>query len=228
MLNGGRAGDIEALAGGRERLYRFLAGQFISPPVGPKIPPNDLVAAWRELAQPVDPKCVAEIVGHLETDGFDPVALGREFAELFQIPAGRYLAPIESVYRAARFDGDRWTFGRLRGAPWTRVTNTYSKAGFEPAQDDVEADHIACELQFLAELCAREREAAAQGHMQLFGSLRANQKKFIDQHPLAWVHLLRHRIEQVTSSPYYLGLIHFVENMLAMESNYLSRNGAGE
>lgn len=217
--------DLEVLARNRERLFRFLAGQFASPPIGPETPPGRLKAAWAELAERFSSERAAGIVRILESGELDPVALDREFANLFQIPTGRQVTPIESVYRSASFEEDCWTFGRLRGPSWAEVMSAYSSAGFEPAKDSYEADHIACELQFLAELCAREAEAVASDDFQSVGALRADQKKFMDRHLLSWIHLLRHRVEQVSDNPYYVNLVHFVEDVLSLESAYLSRNG---
>ena len=122
--------------------------------------------------------------------------------------------PYESVYASGR---KTLTSGLAEG-----VSLLYRSHGFRPNKPRILADdHMACELEFLQYLVARERESVREGDGERSASLRAEQLRFIEEHPLAWVEKLEEAIAQRAEVDFYPALALMAKGWLRMDAAYL-------
>ena len=213
------------LAGRRAAMYSALAGQILEAPGSLSGLATSLEQLWLEVFGHVNSEVAEETVAWLRShEGTDEV-LAREHADLFRVRTGQYLAPFESVYRGASFDGTGWSLGCLRGPAWHEVRAAYRAAGFEPNDaEGVEADHLGCELSFLAKLCERENTAWADGDRTSALEWRRTTRRFLREHTAAWVTRLRQRLDDLSDSFYYRRLFVILEQYLSQETEYLGRD----
>jgi TorA maturation chaperone TorD len=212
--------EAARLAHARAGVYGFLGSQWLAPPVSHDRSLEQLTERWRGLGV-VSEEHAQRLLDFLGSTDDVTEALESEYQALLKVPAGRYLAPIQSVYETAKYESGAWTFGRLRGSAWFQVTATYERAGYDPAQSDVEADHIGCLLQFLGALCRAESGAWHLGEWERAAELRSSQRAFIETHLSSWLPALRRRLDQAKSLPYYPVVMEIVEAYLQVEAMHL-------
>jgi len=214
------------LAAARGDVYAFLGEQWLLPPIRDDQPLEALAARWGAVGLGVDEARGERIVRFLEETDSVIEALEAEYQALLRVPTGRYLTPVQSVYEAAAFEDDSWTFGRLRTKPWTEVTAAYAHAGYAVSPgDQVEADHIGCMLEFMAALCREESQAWADGHPERVNELRTAQASFLDRHFDGWLSKLRLRLDQTHELPYYPDVMGMLETYVKVEAKHLPRHG---
>jgi len=216
----------QRLTASRGAVYAYLGEQWLLPPVRYDQPLATLVERWHAIGLGIDEARGQRMVRFLEdTDGVAE-ALEAEHQALLRVPAGRYLAPIQSVYETAAFEDGAWSFGRLRMKPWRDVTAAYARAGYSvSSQDQVEADHIGCMLQFMGALCRDESQAWADGTLERVRELRTAQAEFLERHLDGWLPKLRLRLDQSHELPYYPDVMGMLETYLKIEAKYLGRQG---
>ncbi|WP_243311241.1 molecular chaperone TorD family protein [Fundidesulfovibrio agrisoli] len=128
----------------------------------------------------------------------EAVALSVEdWSDLFFSPrSGRYLPPLESVFREGRLSGE---------AAWN-ARQAYEAAGFEPAQLDMDPlwraiphpDHLGFELAFVSALlrCADEDAAGA-------AALHATARAFHAERIAPWAGAYGLKLAEAARSPLY-------------------------
>lgn len=142
--------------------------------------------------------------------------LAVDFARLFVVRSRseKHAAyPFESVYTS---EGHH-TMDRARD----EVRALYRAAGL--ARDErwnVGEDHIALELEFMAELSRRAEATCIPGDAALDDVLR-QQASFLDAHLLSWVGLLAQAMEAVARAPFYRGLARFLVGWLRDDRAFL-------
>ncbi|MFP5239272.1 MAG: molecular chaperone TorD family protein [Acidobacteriota bacterium] len=131
----------------------------------------------------------------LEADAL-PLAL-EDWSDLFFSPrSGRYLPPLESVFRE----------GRLGGEAAQEAARAYAGAGFEPARLDMDplwraiphADHLGFELAFVSALLRCAAEDSAGG-----AALLATARTFHAARVAPWVGAYGHKLADAARSPLY-------------------------
>lgn len=133
------------------------------------------------------------MTSHLDAVQDEGQALLREHDALFVTRAGFYTSPVESVYVGARQDELGWSLGRLRGHAFKQVKVEYARDGFDPGRA-LDADHVTCELRYLAALCGAEAQAFAAGDFERARQLRARESTFLEEHLLNWLPILSRKL----------------------------------
>ena len=143
--------------------------------------------------------------------------LAVDFARLFVVRSRseKHAAyPFESVYTS---EGHH-TMDRARD----EVRALYRAAGL--ARDErwnVGEDHVALELEFMAELSRRAEAACACGDDAALDDVLRRQASFLDAHLLSWVGLLAQAMEAVAHTPFYRGLARFLVGWLRDDRTFL-------
>ncbi|WP_243438545.1 molecular chaperone TorD family protein [Fundidesulfovibrio soli] len=149
--------------------------------------------------------CLAEPM--LEPDAL-PLAL-EDWSDLFFSPrSGRYLPPLESVFREGRLGGE---------AAWS-ARQAYEAAGFEPARLDMDPlwraiphpDHLGFELAFVSALlrCADDDAAGA-------AALHATARAFHAERIAPWAGAYGLRLGEAGRSPLYRALAALLQRLAA-------------
>ena len=159
--------------------------------------------------------------------------LGRNDENVMQ---GRYVAlfgvnvsgvpcpPYESVYREAG--------GRPTGWLTSLVEREYAIAGLSPSQGLGELpDHVGMEMEFMAVLCERDREACQRMHLgENEKALRA-QKSFLDRHLTVWFPEFSHALAAADAGGVYVALGEAANVFVSHDRDLVSallESGAGE
>lgn len=195
------SGELQAKA----EIFSFLAGVFRSHPT------THTVRALRELAGELGIAC---------PDGFSLSEIDQEYMDLFIVPASRYVAPYESVFR------DEWPLpsglrrgsnpsetggavkGLLMGEATLDVRQFYLEAGLLPEEDL--PDHISNELSFLAHLYQRQADDTA-GEA---GDIVKLRERFRREHLANWIGNLRERVGERDRTGHYRAALEVVEALL--------------
>ncbi|MBI2924761.1 MAG: molecular chaperone TorD family protein [Verrucomicrobia bacterium] len=199
--------DFVSCAPGREVGYQFLSGAFAAPPSA---------AQLAELGSPefVDKATglfgeasIKPLLQFAETVGSpDEVArqARQEFMNLFQVPGAQYVAPYESVFRDERELEGRKVSGLLLGPSALAVQQWYRLAALDISPECRELpDHIAVELSYLAQLCAKEQEFAGASDDTRLARCWEMERDFLAAHVVRWVEPLCRRIREKTQHPYF-------------------------
>ena len=177
---------LASLADLRQTSYRLLSQAFLYPD-GARV--AALVETAAELAAAGDSLSRFAFFGQwkpllmrlMGLDRSDETVMQRRYVSLFSVNVtGVPCPPYESVYREAG--------GRPTGWLTSLVEREYAIAGLSPSQGLGELpDHVAMEMEFMAVLCGREREACRRMHLgENEKALRA-QKSFLDHHLTVWL-----------------------------------------
>lgn len=142
--------------------------------------------------------------------------LAVEFTRLFRGIKPKYSPPppYESVYRNE---------GRVMGASTLRVINTYLEAGFALNEEfGGPPDYIGTELKFLALASYREAESWKKGDMKEAERLLKVQKRFVEEHALAWIPNFCDVILQEAESEFYKGVAKLTRGFLKLDAEQLT------
>ena len=162
----------------------------------------------------------------------DLASLEQEYMGLFSVPAGRYVAPFEDVYRGETMNGEQQR-GPLLGERAVAVKRIYREAGAEMERACKELPtHVGVELSFMSFLC--KRQAAALGFEQgeepqgqedeqitnpvIYHEL---QSRFLQDHLTVWFPQLHQAIRANAKSALYRGLAQITEAFLAFDASSL-------
>jgi len=103
-------------------------------------------------------------------------------------------APFESVTLESRLMGDTTL----------AVESAYRDAGFDaPAPEAGPPDHLGAELRFLSLACHQEMEAWRAGDRAAAAAWVERERRFLDEHLLAWVPQHCKRLAQAAQTPFY-------------------------
>jgi TorA maturation chaperone TorD len=159
------------------------------------------------------------------SNDFSLSELDQEYMDLFVVPAARYVAPYESVFRdewplpaglrpgSNPAETGRTVKGLLMGESTLQVRQCYLQAGLLPEEDL--PDHIGNELLFLAHICAREAEVPPDEAR----ALAQLGEEFRREHLLKWIGGLRQRVEERERLGYYGVALQAAELILREEAD---------
>ncbi len=130
-----------------------------------------------------------------------------EYTRLFIGPATLPAPPWESVYTTK----ERLIFQEST----LKVRQCYLKYNFRPTNYRSEPDdHIALELDFMANLSHLTEKAFQDGNTNEVIQILTDQKAFLEEHLLAWVPQFVADLEAGTSHPLYLGIASMLKRFL--------------
>jgi TorA maturation chaperone TorD len=127
-------------------------------------------------------------------------ALEIDYTRLFAGLTGRHgaPAPFESVALESRLMGDSTM----------AVEAAYREAGFDPPVPEAgPPDHLGAELRFLSLACYREMEAWQAGDSAAAAAWIERERRFLDEHLLAWVPGHCERLAQAAETPFYRAIV---------------------
>lgn len=115
--------------------------------------------------------------------------------------------PYESVY----VSGSK----TLAGSASAAVSAEYRCSGFAPTRERIYADdHLACELEYLQFLAAKELAALKGGDQGEVLALRRQELAFLEGHPLAWVTAFEAALGDFAETDFYRGLARMTRGWL--------------
>ncbi len=196
-----------SLASARASTYAFLSGSFTQPPTPEGIASLRSEAFLNSAAETFSEETISPLRQFAQAP--EPVeALQRlvrqEFMELFKVPGGKYVTPYESVFRYTREIEGQQVKGLLMGQSAIDVQKWYRLAALEisPEFKDL-PDHIALELNYLAQLCAKEQEFAAGGDRAKLHRAWEMERDFLAAHVVSWAGALSDKIREKSDHPYF-------------------------
>jgi TorA maturation chaperone TorD len=136
--------------------------------------------------------------------------LSVEYAGLFLTGRKGSIPPFESVYTSE----EQLLMQRARDvvlAAYRAENLARTRVLKEPE------DHVAVELEFMALLCEKARNALADGQTDAALALLDKQKTFLEEHLLVWVPRLSQDVAEATHSDFYRGLASLTQEHLAQE-----------
>lgn len=190
--------------------YRFLARTFRT------APDAALVEAILQTAEAAGAEDDPLAAFYAEAADADPEALRRDLAadynQLFLGMSPHPVAPYESVYTSDE--------GLLMQDARDEMLAAYRQWGLRvPESFDLPEDHVALELELMACLAERTREAAEAD--EATAELVAAQRSFLDAH-LAWVPALCDDITKRARTAFYYGLAGLTRQQLAADAEILA------
>lgn len=111
-----------------------------------------------------------------------------------------------------------WREGRVMGEATVAVASSYQAAGYAERAVAGPCDHLAEELRFVAALSAAEATAARDGANDKADQARAHQRRFFDEHLLAWVPAYCRDLAGQAREPLYAALARVTEQVLLQDS----------
>jgi anaerobic sulfite reductase subunit A len=199
MTDSAARADSEAAAGAREALYRFLAGVFGRPPspaLVQRARDGSLLAELEPLGGGEGLDLLRRFAAREGTPSELADQLGIEYTGLFVLPGAGKAQPFESIY----LDPEQ----RVGGPVSMAVERAYEHAGAEPSLDRIHlSDHLAVELEFLAFLCGREREAREVGAAGIARRCLALEHEFLTGHLSQWVGRFVADVRERASTEFY-------------------------
>lgn len=122
--------------------------------------------------------------------------LQSEYAHCFVGPADLPAPPFESVHTDRR--------RTLLTETTLKVRRTYQASGFEPELcRRVPDDHVALELDFMAELGSRALACALEGNDATAREYLKTSRKFLDDHLGVWAPKFARAMEEKANAPFY-------------------------
>ena len=210
-------GDRE-ISGFRRGYYELLSQLFID------APPERLLAVLGhdldsriQAAERLNPSLAQgwqAIAAYLSENGGDPAKLREVVAEehsvLFISPREPVIFPYESYY----MEKDMY------GPSLAQVRGFLGRAGLEKRDDFPEPeDHIACELEIMAQLIARQEAAKEPTEEERWSHL---QGEFLRAHLLPWAFLLWDELEKREKVKFYKGIAKLTRGFLELEKEVLA------
>lgn len=213
------ADEEHGLAVARSRVYAFLASLFNQPPQEPLLrlladESGEEADGLREL---FGDGLHAELASGAREALASPESLARDFDALLRIPQDRYLAPYESAYRGTPARKTRG-MGLLMGRQTREVAALYRMAGVALGGECKELpDHVAVELQFLADCASQEAEALLTGQSAEAEGWRGLQSRFQTEHVMQWVPAMCRRMEQQASTGFFRAVARVLPEVLGRD-----------
>ncbi|WP_165044765.1 molecular chaperone [Adlercreutzia sp. ZJ138] len=169
----------------REALYRLASAAFLEEPTDEQLV-TQIETARAALAEEGswELPCEQQLLTHLASLDESDADLGRrvrsEYAELFIGPRPPKAPLYESMYRGCP--------RRLLTQVTRQVRDTYESCGFTVAKRNrIPDDHIGYELEFAANLCAREALAWEEDRVEEAVSWQSMRHEFLEEHVSQWI-----------------------------------------
>ena len=144
-------------------------------------------------------------------------SVATEYAELFVGPR----APLAPLYESVYVGAD----SRLCTEVTSSVRRFYRRFGMEAKRRGrIPDDHIAFELEFLANLCDSEADAVKKGDVNAAYDLQKAQLEFIVVHPSQWFGRFAERVEEAWCASYYRAWARFASSFVREDDIYLQRS----
>jgi TorA maturation chaperone TorD len=146
-----------------------------------------------------------------EKDAFI-IDLAAEYARLFLGVGERPVHLVESVYLSKDH--------LLYQEPYHEIIQAYKSLGYEKDKDFREPeDHVAAELEFMANLCRWTSKTLDNGEVEKAVAYLNLQKEFIRDHINRWVPLLCEQLKKEATSPFYKGLAHLTKGFVTLDDD---------
>jgi TorA maturation chaperone TorD len=191
--------EYEELAATRATMYGFLAGVFGHPPSVALVERARDGSFARELAPLGDGEGLDLLRRFAEREGGVAEltsALEVEYTGLFVLPSKGKAQPFESLY----LDPEQ----RLGGPVTVAVERAYARAGAEPSLERVHiSDHLSVELEFMAFLCGREREAWRANVLAVARRCLSLEQEFLAEHLSEWIGRFAADVRERASTEFY-------------------------
>lgn len=182
----------------RANVFRTISGLFLAEPSQELLNDLALDETWEIVSIFAAPSALKPLRDLAQSRQFGIEELRLAFHTLFKVPLGAYVFPFESCYRVATPPGP------LTGPPAIEVQSAYAAAGFELAPDLAEPpDHVGIELAFVAELLDRHAMAQDTADPESVAAVAARIHAFCRDHLNRWLPVLRDRIRDGGTSPFY-------------------------
>ncbi len=136
-------------------------------------------------------------------------ALAVDFTNIFHHPEGKIM-PYEGLMLAHEDE--------LHGRKTAEVERFLANVGYRvPPERGEMADHISVELEFMADLAAREAEARAAGDEDTARKAHEIQRDFLDRHLGRWAEIFARRVAMRAEAPFYAAFAQAVADFIAAE-----------
>ncbi|GAB4239359.1 MAG: molecular chaperone TorD [Methyloligellaceae bacterium] len=182
-------------AAARAQLYALLAAIFRGPLDAGQVEAlrqPEMLAALRAAGIDPGPDFAASPCAEIREK------LAIDFTHVFHHPEGKVM-PYEGLMLAV----DDELGGKRREA----VERFLADVGYRvPPERGEMADHIAVELEFVADLARREAEAHAQGDQTAAARARDIQRAFLSEHLGRWVDALAEQVSDRSETAFYRNL----------------------
>ncbi|RMF37178.1 MAG: hypothetical protein D6754_10025 [Alphaproteobacteria bacterium] len=144
-------------------------------------------------------------------------ALAIDFTHIFHDPEGKIM-PYEGLMLA----GD----DELHGKRSEEVERFLASVGYRvPPESGEMADHIAVELEFMADLARREAGAVAGHDHETAERARAIQRDFLEQHLGQWLDRLAGQVAARAQGPFYANLARALAEFVQSDREALAGTG---
>lgn len=143
------------------------------------------------------------------------------YSRLFVGPGHVEAAPYESVYYSKDSDNPD---GLVMGKAAVDAKHRYLAAGIQ-LQDDFHdlPDHIAVELEFMANLCSRENQKPVSENGVVLDSLAEMEADFLDQHLALWIPLFADQVCLAGRSDFYCAVARLTQAWVNKEWKEIQR-----
>jgi TorA maturation chaperone TorD len=122
--------------------------------------------------------------------------------------------PYESVHRNKE--------GLLMQDEWEAVLRLYDELGLARAESTHESeDHLALELECMAQLCARQESALGEGNLPEASWWLDQQARLLDEHLMRWVPSFVKRVEKMGQTEFYKAFGALTEAFLKIDRDEL-------
>jgi len=123
--------------------------------------------------------------------------------------------PYESVHRNKE--------GLLMQDEWEAVLNLYHALGLARTEGTHESeDHLALELECMAQLCARQETALRSGELPEASWWLDQQVRMLDEHLLLWVPSFVRRVTALGNTEFYKAFADLTEQFLKMDRDLIA------
>lgn len=114
--------------------------------------------------------------------------------------------------------------GFLHGPSSQKVAGAYRAAGLEPDRPDQEPpDHLAIELDFIAQLDKRISDALATGDVEEASQNLSALKDFVSNFLVPWVDSFSRLVEKHAETDFYRGLARITRSAVELQQSFASR-----
>ncbi|MDR1184729.1 MAG: molecular chaperone TorD family protein [Coriobacteriales bacterium] len=219
--------QISVLLAGRAGVYRVLQNLLGNEPTAETVEQLNGMAAQAVLSLFASDKgeyqqalgVLFAVAKDCQTSGPDALErLQNSFTRLFVGPGKVEADPWESYYAT----NNRVLFQEST----LEVRKAYVAQGFIPqSYPHVADDHIALELDFMAQLAQRALDSFMAGDSEKTASALAASKNFLDTHLLAWVPLFADHLAHAKHAGFYGEVGHVLEAFLPIDYSALDETG---
>lgn len=160
----------------------------------------------------------AKLNAWLSAPGEDPLTdLAVDYARVFigaGVTGGKAAYPYESVYTSPQ--------GLVMQEAWEKVCAIYRRHGLARKEhSDIHEDHVALELDFMAQLCRDAMKFAARGDSEAVIANLEAESRFLDEHLLNWTKGFVRDVERYAEKPFYPAAAEFMLGFLIVDAALL-------